>query len=150
MGRSIPEKAEACVEAADLMSALARRIRRLGAVDLAPLGVTHARLRALRHLAATGGARRMGELAAELDVVPRSVTTLVDELEASGWVRRVADPADRRATLVEVTDEGRAVTQAAAAARLRAAAAVLGDLSDDELSGLVASLRTAVHQPLRS
>src|SRR5256714_10284780 len=38
----------------------------------------------------------MGELAEMLDVSPRSVTGLVDNLERDGLVKRVDDPADRR------------------------------------------------------
>ena len=49
----------------------------------------------------------MGELAEMLDVSPRSVTGLVDNLERDGLVRRVADPADRRSVYAEITDQGR-------------------------------------------
>jgi DNA-binding MarR family transcriptional regulator len=45
----------------------------------------------------------MGE---RLQLHPTSVTNIVDRLQASGLVRRVAHPTDRRTTLVELTDEG--------------------------------------------
>jgi DNA-binding MarR family transcriptional regulator len=35
-----------------------------------------------------------------------ATTTLIDRLEAKGFVRRVGDPADRRRVLVEMTPEG--------------------------------------------
>ncbi|MDQ4116726.1 MAG: MarR family transcriptional regulator, partial [Actinomycetota bacterium] len=38
---------------------------------------------------------------------PTSVTNIVDRLQHDGLVRRVAHPTDRRATLVELTDDGR-------------------------------------------
>ena len=41
----------------------------------------------------------------------RSVTNIVDRLQADGLVRRVPHPTDRRATLVEVTDGGRAALE---------------------------------------
>ena len=44
---------------------------------------------------------------------PTSVTNIVDRLEAQGFVRRVAHPTDRRTTLAEITDEGRAVVEEA-------------------------------------
>ncbi|TMD85764.1 MAG: MarR family transcriptional regulator [Chloroflexi bacterium] len=46
----------------------------------------------------------MGELAEMLDITPRTVTGLVDNLERDGLVRRVADPADRRSVHAEITD----------------------------------------------
>src|SRR5438046_6931093 len=49
----------------------------------------------------------MGELAEMLDITPRTVTGLVDNLERDGLVRRVADPADRRPAHAEITDQRR-------------------------------------------
>ncbi|MGH7777176.1 MAG: MarR family winged helix-turn-helix transcriptional regulator [Candidatus Dormibacterales bacterium] len=54
-----------------------------------------------------GRATPAGELAGALDVSPRNVTGLVDHLEADGLVRRIGDPADRRAVLVELTPAGK-------------------------------------------
>lgn len=42
-------------------------------------------------------------LAAELSVTPRSISALVDTLEAAGYVERRDHPADRRAVLVTLT-----------------------------------------------
>jgi len=50
------------------------------------------------------GSQRMGDLADALQVTPRSVTALVDGLEAQGQVRRAPDPSDRRATLIELVE----------------------------------------------
>src|SRR6202521_5296417 len=49
----------------------------------------------------------MGELAEMLDVTPRTVTGLVDNLERDGLVKRVDDPNDRRSVYAELTDQGR-------------------------------------------
>ena len=49
----------------------------------------------------------MGELAEMLDVSPRTVTGLVDNLERDGLVKRVDDPTDRRSVYAELTDQGR-------------------------------------------
>ncbi|TMF14324.1 MAG: MarR family transcriptional regulator [Chloroflexi bacterium] len=49
----------------------------------------------------------MGELAEMLDITPRTVTGLVDNLQRDGLVRRVADPVDRRSVYAEITDQGR-------------------------------------------
>jgi len=38
-----------------------------------------------------------------------NLTTVLDNLERSGWVRRLADPEDRRAHRIELTARGRAI-----------------------------------------
>lgn len=60
------------------------------------------------------GALPMAKASERLQVHPTSVTNAVDRLESAGLVRRVAHPTDGRATLVEVTGEGRARALAAA------------------------------------
>lgn len=45
-------------------------------------------------------------LAARLDLTPAAATQLLDRLEGQGLVRRLADPSDRRATVVRVTPKG--------------------------------------------
>jgi DNA-binding MarR family transcriptional regulator len=45
-----------------------------------------------------------GRLAVEAGLTTGSVTAVIDRLEAKGYVRRIADPADRRRVFVEVTD----------------------------------------------
>lgn len=67
-------------------------------------GLSFARTRALRRLA-----RRpmsMSELAAALEIDKPNATTVVDELEALGLVRRTPHPTDRRAKVVETTPAG--------------------------------------------
>jgi DNA-binding MarR family transcriptional regulator len=53
------------------------------------------------------GRLAMGELAELLDVSPRTVTGLVDNLERDGFVRRVDAPDDRRSVYAEITEQGR-------------------------------------------
>jgi DNA-binding MarR family transcriptional regulator len=50
---------------------------------------------------------RLGELAVRAGVTKQSMMQVVDDLEARGYVRRVADPSDARAKLVRLTAEGR-------------------------------------------
>src|SRR6266700_5691974 len=68
-------------------------------------GLSLARFRVLSALQAAGRIR-MNELSAALGVVPRTVTTIVDALEKERLVARLPAPADRRATLLEITQEG--------------------------------------------
>ncbi|MFJ1599331.1 MarR family winged helix-turn-helix transcriptional regulator [Streptomyces sp. NPDC088261] len=52
-------------------------------------------------------------LAQAVSVDKSKLVLVLDELEAAGLVRRRPDPADRRARIVEVTDTGRRVVDAA-------------------------------------
>ena len=72
------------------------------------------------------GRLTMGELAEMLDVSPRSVTGLVDNLERDGLVKRVDDPADRRSVYAEITEQGRDRVKAL----WREAAAIQGWLTE--------------------
>lgn len=72
---------------------------------------------------------RLGQLAAELGVAPRSVTTVADELAASGLIRRIEDPNDRRATIIETTPLGDDTLAQAEQIRLEVVSEVLAKLT---------------------
>ena len=71
----------------------------------------------------------MREISDALHVSPRTVTGMTDGLEARRLVARHAHPADRRVTLVHLTDEGREQLAAAAAGAERNARAAVSGLS---------------------
>lgn len=108
-------------------------------------GLSLARFRVLQALA-SGGRLRMNELSAALGVVPRTVTTIIDALENDGMVARLADPADRRATLLEITEAGHGQLGRLRALHDAAAAELFQVLTPDEkqqLSGLLHRLQAA-------
>lgn len=77
---------------------------------LKPLGLTFARYEVLVLLSFTrSGAMPLGRMGRRLMVHPASITNAVDRLERTELVRRVPHPEDGRATLAEITDEGREV-----------------------------------------
>jgi DNA-binding MarR family transcriptional regulator len=119
---------DSTLELAELLTHTARRLRRGSIVQLAPLGLTYAQARVLRLVAADGRPLRMADLAAQLDVVPRSVTTMVDALESAGLVARHADPGDRRSVLVALSDDGRLLLDRLETARRDSADEVFGGL----------------------
>lgn len=140
-------------ELADLFVRAAKRIRRNQIEHLAPLGLTPAQARALRVIVGGGSPLRMVDLANRLDIVPRSVTTLVDALEAAGLVTRTPDPANRRSLLVLPTEQGRATRARMAAARREAVEEVLAPLSPEQreaLSDLLTVIDTADRAPART
>ena len=108
-------------------------------------GLSLPRFRVLQALA-SGGRLRMNELSTALGVVPRTVTTIIDALENDRMVARLADPADRRATLLEITQDGlsqlhrlRALRDAAAAELFE----VLTAAEKQQLAGLLRRLQAA-------
>jgi len=113
---------------ADAFGAVARQLRERSAETLAPWGITPAHLRALRTLA-RHGTMRLSELSDRLQIAPRTATDVVDALQASDLVRRRADPGDRRATLVEVTDHGAEILAEIRGARGTEAGRIFGRLS---------------------
>jgi DNA-binding MarR family transcriptional regulator len=76
----------------------------------------------------------MRALSQALGISPRTVTGLVDALEADGWVTRAPHPSDRRATIISLTP-----TATSTLARLRDsyhgfAHHLLGGISQDDLT----------------
>ncbi|GAA3046688.1 MarR family winged helix-turn-helix transcriptional regulator [Streptomyces glomeratus] len=130
---------------AEQLLRLTRRVHRIQKrhLERCDLGITPAQSRLLRTLAHFGSPPRMADLAERLEVVPRAVTTLVDGLEASGRVRRVPDPSNRRVIRIEVTDQGREALRAVRGARRSAAEEILAPLTDEQrevLGGLLDTL----------
>lgn len=105
--------------------------------SVASRGLNPAQNAILRLLLARPAGLRVRVLAGHLGVRQPTVTDSVIALERKGLVRRQADPADARATIVKVTPE--AVAQPAAAAPSLAAAA-LAELSEAEQTSLLKTL----------
>ena len=127
----------------DLFWSVARRLRGASRDALAPWDITPGTQRALRVLS-HHGSMRLSELSDHLQIAPRSTTEVVDALESRGLVRRRPDPGDRRATLVELTEQGVSVFDAIRAARGSEAERVFGRLTDADradLARILAKLR---------
>ena len=56
---------------------------------------------------------RLTDLARAAGIAPQSMGALVDDLEGLGYIERIRDPDDRRATLIRPTDRGKAEVKAA-------------------------------------
>jgi DNA-binding MarR family transcriptional regulator len=108
---------------------------------LRPHGLSFARYEALVLLTfSRAGALPLGKMGERLQVHPTSVTSIVDRLEGAGHVVRRRHPEDGRGVLAEITDEGRAVVEAATKDLVEARFA-LGDLPPDRLRQLSELLR---------
>ncbi len=88
---------------------------------------------------------RLTVLASRAGISHQAMGELVAELEQRAIVERVPDPTDRRARLIRLTDEGRAVVRAA----LREIAAIERSWARRwQQAGLVGDLRTALETAL--
>ncbi|MEQ8833341.1 MAG: MarR family transcriptional regulator [Miltoncostaeaceae bacterium] len=75
-----------------------------------------------------------------------SATYLVDRLVGAGWIERLADPADRRVSIVHLTPAGAAKVGEGVSALADAGFGPIGGMSEDErrdLAELLAALRGA-------
>ncbi len=117
-----------------MRAAFERRIARTG------IGVSGAEARVLAN-AARAGAVRQNVLAEILQVEAMTLTGLLDRLERRGLVRRLPDPSDRRAKLVELTEAAADVLAgiAAVSAEVRLEASL--GLTELEWAQLLAMLK---------
>lgn len=123
--------------------AVARQLRSHSREALAPWDISPSHLRALQVLD-RHGAVRLRDLAGHLRIAPRSATEVVDALEQRALVRRRPDPDDRRAVLVELTEQGQQVMGAIRGARDTEAEALFGRLGAADrahLARILAALR---------
>jgi DNA-binding MarR family transcriptional regulator len=116
-------------------------------VDACPEGgFTYPRLRVLEALHCQGPAK-MKSLADALGLSARNMTAVADSLEQDGLLRRVAHPTDRRATLLELTDDGLAAADKSLVPRLAEISRLFDELSPatrDTLRGTLATLVAAL------
>lgn len=111
---------------------------------LAEVGLSLAKLGALRHLVLAAEPLTLSQLAERHCCGKSNVTQLVDRLESDGFVARVADAEDRRTIRAAVTSAGRAAYDRAAALLQQQEQSMdrrLGAASRAELARQLRSLR---------
>jgi DNA-binding MarR family transcriptional regulator len=102
-------------------------------------GLSHSLLSALVSVAKHGPIR-LAELAQVELVSAPSITRLVAELEAKELVSRTTDPADGRASLIQVTDAGLEAVHVARRVRQQIVAELFERLSAEEVAAIEAAL----------
>jgi DNA-binding MarR family transcriptional regulator len=100
----------------------------------------HAAMRVLGRLDELGQAR-ISELAKADRCSQPTMSNLVQRLEDQGWVRRIQDPADSRASLISLTDAGLAELRSARHQAGAALAEHLSRLPASDLTTLEAAAR---------
>jgi DNA-binding MarR family transcriptional regulator len=80
------------------------------------------------------------EILEEVKVNPSSLSEFIDKLEAERYVERTVDPNDKRATLIRLTDKGRARAYEVQDQRKEHAAKMFSGLTEDEKKQLLVLL----------
>jgi DNA-binding MarR family transcriptional regulator len=135
-GRDIPS----CALTLLLLDA-ARAVEARAEGALAEVGLSLAKLGALRHLVLAAEPLTLSQLAERHCCGKSNVTQLVDRLEADGLVARASDPGDRRTIRATVTPAGRAAYVRAAALLADHERELDGQLGSGHRAELARSLR---------
>ena len=111
--------------------------------DLAAAGVGYVRpayLGVLMSLWQDDGPRVV-ELGRRAGLEPSTMTGLIDRMERDGLVTRAADPADRRALRIRLTDRGRAAQEPVTRVVVKTLDEVLDGISETDIATLKDTLR---------
>jgi DNA-binding MarR family transcriptional regulator len=119
-------------EIANRLHSTAIHLLRLVRVQDAATGVAPARLSALS-VVVFGGPVSLNDLARAEQVRPPTMSRIVDALESAGLVRRKVNPQDRRAVVIEATEEGTSILHQGQKRRVRFLARRLSRLGPGEL-----------------
>lgn len=121
-------------ELVDAILHAAHRVRTAADANLREGGLSLPGFKLLRALA--GQDRSMREVSDILHLAPRTVTDIIDGLQARGLVDRRPHPSDRRITLLHLTEAGAARLAEAGEGADRARDAAIADLDEDERATL--------------
>jgi DNA-binding MarR family transcriptional regulator len=132
-GEVAVERAEVAARLAIAVGRISRRIRPSG------YGLSLGLLSALSDVVRNGPVRP-GDLARTEAVAAPTMTRVIAELERRGLITRSPDPADGRSFFVMATGAGAVAVLEARAERAEHVAALIADLSDDQVACLAAAL----------
>lgn len=104
-------------------------------------GLRPAHMVIFQHIDHPPAGSRLTDLAGVAQVTKQSMGELVDALEHGGFVERVADPSDRRAKLIRLTERGWAVHERASEVVRELQVAWAARLGEAKMSRLLALLR---------
>lgn len=128
-----PSSADLAVSVVGRLFRLAPQLTELLDHGAREYGMGFARGRVLWALQASGPVV-MRALSKQLGISPRTVTGLIDALEADGWVTRSPHPEDRRATIVSITPASEAALATMRAGYEGLAHDLLAGIGEDDLA----------------
>jgi DNA-binding MarR family transcriptional regulator len=103
-------------------------------------GLSHAALNALAVIEGGGGPIPTGEISARMHITTGTMTSVLDTLERNGYIKRIADPNDRRRVLVDITPDAQAVLDKMLPEVQHVIAAAMANIDDDALQALLDAL----------
>ena len=129
------ETAEADQEAYNTVIATYKVIRHATLGLFADEGITEPQLQALG-LLVKNGPMLMRKMSDAMLVTPANVTGIVDRLEEKKLAKRASVKGDRRATIIEITGEGKALYERVAVKKAAMVQKALATFTSDELMTL--------------
>lgn len=105
-------------------------------------GLTEAQFNVLFALKFANGNITQAELGKRLVVTRASITSVLDKLEAKGYVNRIDVPDNRRIHHVELTPEGRELVETVEPVYREEVHRALGDLDNGQCRALIAMMET--------
>ena len=112
----------------------------LGELDrhiAATFGISQAAATALAVIDGAGTPLTPSQVSDRILIASATMTATLDLLEHRGWIRRVPNPADRRSVLIEITSEGRAITDQLLPGIRAIERSILSALTPDERAHLL-------------
>jgi DNA-binding MarR family transcriptional regulator len=122
-------------EAYNAIIATSKVIRRVALRLFVEEGITEPQFQALM-LLVENGPMLMRKMSDEMLVTPANVTGIMDRLEEKNLVRRTAGKEDRRATIIEITSEGKALYERVAIKKADMLQKALAPFTKEELTTL--------------
>ena len=119
-----------------LLHDIARLVRKRYEQRARPLGLTRAQWQVLAHLQRHEGINQSG-LAELLEIEPITIARLLDRMEEAGLVERRADPADRRARRLFLTERATPMLERGRALGDEVRAEAFAGLDAGEREGLI-------------
>ncbi|MBC7644387.1 MAG: MarR family transcriptional regulator [Thermoleophilia bacterium] len=89
----------------------------------------------------TEGSLSMSELGSRIPLSRAAITSLTDRLERLGYVQRLADPNDRRRTVLKITDRAASVVGPLTREYSATMQAIAEEMDDDEWAAVTKFLR---------
>lgn len=112
----------------------------IGRQVTATFGIPHAAATALAVIEGAAAPLTPSQVSERVLTASATMTATLDLLERHGWIRRVPNPDDRRSVLIEVTDDGRTMTDQLLPGIRSIERSVMTALSADERAQLLGLL----------
>ncbi|MBU2699986.1 DNA-binding MarR family transcriptional regulator [Sporomusaceae bacterium BoRhaA] len=116
-----------------IISTVARKVNQYFSVSFQSFDITSEQWAVLNKLAEQDGISQR-QLSERTEKDPNNITKILDQLEKKGWIKRAANPQDRRSFLINITENGRLLIKQVAPLEERLMSSLYASLSVDEIA----------------